>query len=408
MENREFDKIREKLYDMQMPVGADVWGDIQRSLRRRRVRRVLYYVSSSAAAILLALLFLFPADDAAVERSLVAQDVAVEESPVAPQVQEVPQVSVAVAQPVAVEKGAYATSPVQVAQTVGDAQAEVGAQVAQAVQQMQETEDILPAGAVQTVVTPEEAKAVEATEAKEAAEGTEDAKTKDVKVKEFILDDTFDVAGEPVKAPRKYALAFSQGIVPGSSASVDASWIRASSAFNGAMGHNHIVEQISDTRYSLPVNLGVQLQFPLGENVALGVGVNYSLLKSKYECLVDKVRHSVKQKLHYIGIPINVYGLVVDKNNFIFYINGGIAFEKGIRAVYDLKSYTGSQSYSADIDGVQFSVNAGLGVEYKFGNVVGLYFEPNLVYYTNSEVMYSIRTDQPFQVKADVGLRFHF
>ena len=169
-----------------------------------------------------------------------------------------------------------------------------------------------------------------------------------------------------------------------------------------------MVEHVSDTKYSLPVNAGLQIQFPVGENMAVGVGVNYSMLKSKYDCLIDKVHYNVKQKLHYIGVPVNVYGLVVERNNFSFYVNAGVTLEKGIRAVYELNSYRDSQKYRADIEGVQFSINAGLGVEYKFGNAVGLYFEPNLVYYTNSEVMYSIRTDQPFQVKADIGFRFHF
>ena len=121
-----------------------------------------------------------------------------------------------------------------------------------------------------------------------------------------------------------------------------------------------------------------------------------------------KKRYNVKQTLHYIGIPVNVYGLIADSNNFSFYINAGAALEKGIKAVYDLKSYDSSEHNTADIDGVQFSVNAGMGVEYKFSNTVRLYLEPNIVYYVNSEVPRSIRTDQPLQVKAEMGFRFRF
>jgi opacity protein-like surface antigen len=223
-----------------------------------------------------------------------------------------------------------------------------------------------------------------------------------------LADDILEFGDERERGNRGYTLAFSQGIMPGSAASVAGSRVMASSAFGGALEHSHMVEQVSDTKYSLPVNAGLQIQFPVGENMAVGVGVNYSMLKSKYDCLIDKVHYNVKQKLHYIGVPVNVYGLVVERNNFSFYVNAGVTLEKGIRAVYELNSYRDSQKYRADIEGVQFSINAGLGVEYKFSSAVGLYFEPNLVYYTNSEVMYSIRTDQPFQVKADIGFRFHF
>jgi hypothetical protein len=55
-----------------------------------------------------------------------------------------------------------------------------------------------------------------------------------------------------------------------------------------------------------------------------------------------------------------------------------------------------------------FSLNAGLGVEYVFADLFGLYLEPNVVYYPNSKVKRSIRTDQPVQIRAEIGCRFHF
>ena len=82
--------------------------------------------------------------------------------------------------------------------------------------------------------------------------------------------------------------------------------------------------------------------------------------------------------------------------------------EKGLEAVYKLQSYTGNERFTDSIDGVQFSVNAGLGVEYKLANPAGIYFEPNMVYFFNSDVPRSMRTDQPLQVKGELGLRFHF
>ena len=195
--------------------------------------------------------------------------------------------------------------------------------------------------------------------------------------------------------------------MPGSSASVDGSRIMAASAADG-VHHGYMVEQVSDTEYSLPLNLGVQLQFPIGEKLSLGAGVSYTMLRSKFDCLVNKVRYNGQQTLHYIGIPVNVYGIVAQRENFIFYINGGAMIEKGLRAKYKFSSYKDSHCHSTEIDGLQFSVNAGLGVEYRFADYMGLYFEPNIIYFTNSNVQYSIRTDQPLQIKAELGCRFHF
>ena len=381
MSHNEFHNLREKLYDVQMPVEADLWQDIEATMRRRRVRRVLYYASSVAAVVLLALLLLLPGREVGQPQvqTLVAEAVS----------DKVPSevAAVVVAEPAA-EVAAVAEPAADVAAEPAGAMEVSGAEaVASEVGKNADAEtDAQEAIAVQTqAVAPQERKAAMA-----------------------LADDILEFGDERERGNRGYTLAFSQGIMPGSAASVAGSRVMASSAFGGALEHSHMVEQVSDTKYSLPVNAGLQIQFPVGENMAVGVGVNYSMLKSKYDCLIDKVHYNVKQKLHYIGVPVNVYGLVVERNNFSFYVNAGVTLEKGIRAVYELNSYRDSQKYRADIEGVQFSINAGLGVEYKFGNAVGLYFEPNLVYYTNSEVMYSIRTDQPFQVKADIGFRFHF
>lgn len=398
MDHDEFHKLREKLYDAQMPVGADLWQDIEVSMRRRRVRRILFYASSAAAAVLLALLLVLPGGDIA-------------EPDMAEVVQVVPMESAA-----SVEVAADGHEG-NVRQAKGGEDIVLAA-VCQEGESLSGQENVTDAQEANTIVAEDKAEIVQEVQEKVqvAEKVTAGAAEKAAEKTDGSVSDRYmasldkDIVdfGDDILKERKYTIAVSQGINPGSTASVTGSRVMASSAFGGAVDNSHMVEQVSDTKYSLPVNVGVQLQFPVGRDVALGIGINYSMLKSKYDCLIDKVHYKVKQKLHYIGIPVNVYGLIVDKNNFSFYVNAGITLEKGLKAVYKLDSYRDNRTYRTDIDGVQFSMNAGLGVEYKFGNTVGLYFEPNLVYYTNSDVMYSIRTDQPFQVKADVGFRFHF
>ena len=392
MSHNEFHNLREKLYDVQMPVEADLWQDIEATMRRRRLRRMLYYASSVAAVVLLALLLLLPEGDTAQTQSqgLVAEAVSLVETEVAAE------------EVAAVTKPGHAVPVGNIVPVEKAVPEEIFAHPVNVVAEADAATDAATDAGNGTVA--------QGTVAQEAAEAVQ-PQTFAVQERKPVMalaDDILESGDGRDRGGRGYTLAFSQGIIPGSSASVAGSRVMASSAFGGALEHSHMVEQVSDTKYSLPVNAGLQIQFPVGETMAVGIGVNYSMLKSKYDCLIDKVHYNVKQKLHYIGIPVNVYGLIVERNSFSFYVNAGITLEKGVRAVYELNSYRESSTYRTDIEGVQFSMNAGLGVEYKFSNAVGLYFEPNLVYYTNSEVMYSIRTDQPFQVKADIGFRFHF
>ena len=404
MAKGEFDEIREKLCDHQEPVDAGLWPDIQEGLRKRRIRKLFCRALSSAAAI------------AAIFLAITSVDIQ--------KVRELEYFAQMIS-----------SMPVQTAVVESNVQREILPLLQDCREEMADTdEDILvPSrtagplvqGSYETAMTvlddrsaaeemPADAYAVVADDTVAAcavADGVSDGKAllqqENAPAGKDCYDDWAELLPDEKEKGKRYAMAFNGGLMPGSSANVDGSRIMAVSSADG-VHHGYMVEQVSDTEYSLPLNLGVQLQFPVGEKLSLGVGVSYTMLRSKFDCLVNKVRYNGQQTLHYIGIPVNVYGVVAQRDKFIFYINGGAMIEKGLRAKYKFSSYKDSHSHSTGIDGLQFSVNAGLGVEYRFADYMGLYFEPNIIYFTNSDVQYSIRTDQPFQVKADIGFRFHF
>ena len=59
MEENKIDKLfRDALYNMEQPVDAHLWGDIQRSIRASKIRRIFYWTSSVAAVIILGLFLL--------------------------------------------------------------------------------------------------------------------------------------------------------------------------------------------------------------------------------------------------------------------------------------------------------------------------------------------------------------
>ena len=60
------------------------------------------------------------------------------------------------------------------------------------------------------------------------------------------------------------------------------------------------------------------------------------------------------------------------------------------------------------MDELQFSVGAGLGVEFLLGQRVGLYIDPGVNYYFPCNQPRSIRTEKPLLLNFDVGLRFNF
>ena len=389
-----FKEFRDKLYDVEMPVDDQIWTSIQDSMRRRRMRRVLYWASSVAAVMILALFVMWPsAAEQGISSVAVAEaskvDVPVEVAKECAPVQTIAEAVEVQGREIEAVRESVQAVAVQVADVMAEA-----ATVAAEEDTMAETE----AMAETEVVAEAEADLAQAAD-------TRVAHAADAREGKWDYEELWE---DEVYKESEVSVAFITGVIPGSSASAANSSIKYSQSGVGSSTQNDQVEQISDTKYSLPLNIGLQVQFPVKGNLALGVGVNYSVISSRYDCLINKKKYSAKQSLHYIGIPVNIYGKVVERNRFSFYVNAGATAEKGLKAVYKLESYTGNERKSDPIEGFQFSVNAGLGVEYKLANPAGIYFEPNMVYFFNSDVPRSMRTDQPLQVKGELGLRFHF
>ncbi len=174
--------------------------------------------------------------------------------------------------------------------------------------------------------------------------------------------------------------------------------------------HAPVIENVSEVSYSLPLNFTVGVTYKLNNYLSIGSGLSYSYLHSKYNGSVNMVNYSIKQDVHYVGIPLNLYVNLGSTGNLDFYAATGGTIEKGVKANYQMTSFKGTRSSSdSHIKGVQFSVKAAAGMEYRFGKSknVGIYLEPSMVYYFDSNLPGSIRTDQPLQIEGQAGVRFH-
>ena len=88
-----------------------------------------------------------------------------------------------------------------------------------------------------------------------------------------------------------------------------------------------------------------------------------------------------------------------------FYAYAGGAVEKCVSNEYDVLNT--SVIHKEVPAGVQFSANAGIGVEFILGKHIGLYIDPSLRYYFEGNQPKSIRTDQPLMLGFEMGFRFN-
>lgn len=163
----------------------------------------------------------------------------------------------------------------------------------------------------------------------------------------------------------------------------------------------------TDSRYSMPLTFGLQGQLELSRRVALGSGINYSLLVSNYEEVTPTSRLDVQQSLHYLGIPLNIYINLFENSGLKLYVTTGAAIEKGLTASYRIIERGVKRHEANSVPGLQFSMGAGIGAELKLSNDLGLYFDPSLAYFFKGKQPESIRTAQPLQYKFELGMRFN-
>ena len=181
---------------------------------------------------------------------------------------------------------------------------------------------------------------------------------------------------------------------------------------------NTIEQTGKDITYGIPLSFGAGARLHFTERWSLGIGLNYSLLTSRFdgryievteeglESLPKQVQSEIRNTQHYIGIPINVYYDILNRDFINFYAYAGGTVEKCVRNSYEIMTLPAIYHHEG-VKSVQLSTNIGIGVEFMLGRYVGLYIDPSLRYYFRNGQPKSIRTAQPLMLGFEMGFRFN-
>lgn len=181
---------------------------------------------------------------------------------------------------------------------------------------------------------------------------------------------------------------------------------------------NTIEQTSKDITYGIPLSFGAGARLHFTERWSLGIGLNYSLLTSRFdgryievteeglESLPKQVQSEIRNTQHYIGIPINVYYDILNRDFINFYAYAGGTVEKCVRNSYEIMTLPAIYHHEG-VKSVQLSTNIGIGVEFMLGRYVGLYIDPSLRYYFRNGQPKSIRTAQPLMLGFEMGFRFN-
>jgi hypothetical protein len=217
---------------------------------------------------------------------------------------------------------------------------------------------------------------------------------------------------EPMKKRRRVALTIS-GIAGTNSAQSTGAPLFKRPSLSTSKPVTGVEQKSTESTYGLPVSFGAGVKFDLSGRWSLGVGANYTLLARKFfgtYTLVgedgrihESVSSDIRNMQQYVGIPVNAFYSIVDKEFMNFYAYAGGTVEKCISDKYEILNTT--YIHRNNVSGVQVSANIGIGMEFLLGRHLGLYLDPSLRYYFDCGQPKSIRTAQPLMLGLEMGLR---
>lgn len=217
----------------------------------------------------------------------------------------------------------------------------------------------------------------------------------------------YTTAGTGGTSMQRYTSFGLMGIDPG-----DANW--KDDPYMGMLVTNkgHLADR--RVRHRLPVHAGASIAYRINDRMSVETGVAYSYLSADIHEGSDSYYFAGEQSLHYVGIPVGVRVRAMSWKNFDIYVGAGFEADKCVSGTlkksYVINGQTRDDGHeSISIRPLQWSVNAGAGVQYNISSMVGIYAEPGLSYYfdngSNIETIYS---EKPLNFNLNIGLRVSF
>lgn len=175
---------------------------------------------------------------------------------------------------------------------------------------------------------------------------------------------------------------------------------------------NRDVETKTEYEHHLPIRIGLSVAYALTDRLSISSGLTYTRLASDIKDASRESKYIGEQRLHYVGIPVNVSYKVASSRWISLYGTAGVLAEKCVSGTTDegyVENNTMKYTNTHDISSkpLQMSINAGVGIQFDLIDNVGIYAEPGLSYYfDDGSALQTIYKEKPLNFNLNVGVRF--
>lgn len=165
-------------------------------------------------------------------------------------------------------------------------------------------------------------------------------------------------------------------------------------------------------KHRLPIRFGFNVAYAINDRLSVESGLVYTLLSSDMrEGTADNYWNG-EQRLHYVGIPINMKYQLWNNRFLSIYASAGVLTEKCIsgntsQRYVIMGEAKGEADNRVSSHPLQLSANAAVGVQIDVADNIGIYAEPGLSYYfDDNSSLKTIYKEKPFNFNLNLGLRF--
>ena len=150
--------------------------------------------------------------------------------------------------------------------------------------------------------------------------------------------------------------------------------------------------------HKMPIKFGVSARYNLGSGLGIESGLRYTLLQSSFTNITNT--QSYDQRIHMLGIPLNLTYDIASIGNLAFYTSLGGEVAHCVSVESEVRNST-SHPW-------QISLNAAVGMQYALGSNIGIYVEPGVAHHLNNgSSLETAYTEHPTDFSLLVGIRMN-
>ena len=176
---------------------------------------------------------------------------------------------------------------------------------------------------------------------------------------------------------------------------------------------DELLEKTSTSRHhSQPLTLGLYIRGDVYHRLGLEGGILYHRLYSTFDSPQHSSGPSGNQTLEYIGIPLNLSYPIWEGQRLSLFVSAGgqlaINVKRSVEIdnIEDVYLLDTHNKFAHTLDKAQWSLNAGIGLQYNILSRIGLFIQPQVNYYINNgSPVENIYKTTPLNISINAGIK---